>query len=112
MGAFDNLVSNAVKFCDDTKPVRTIKFTTQSAVRGDLVRTVCDNGVGFDLSLGKRIFEMFFRGHSGQVMGSGLGLYIAKKQVERLGGAICAVSCRNDTVFRVVIPDLAKGATP
>lgn len=49
--------------------------------------TVSDNGIGIAEEFQEKVFEMFFRG-SGESPGSGLGLYLAKKGVEKLHGEI------------------------
>jgi hypothetical protein len=55
----------------------------------------------------ERIFQMFFRAHSQQLLGNGLGLYLVKKHVEKIGGSIKVLSSREDTVFQIIIPNLS-----
>jgi signal transduction histidine kinase len=86
---FQNLIGNAVKFVpEDRMPEIEI-----SAVReGDSWRfEVADNGIGLELAHGERIFRMFQRLHTrDEYPGTGIGLAIAKKVVERHGGTIWA----------------------
>lgn len=102
-----NLISNSVKFYDSKKEKRWIKIATKYDIRNNLVITVSDNGVGFDAEYQERIFQMFFRAHSQQLLGNGLGLYLVKKHVEKIGGSIKVLSSREDTVFQIIIPNLS-----
>jgi len=87
-----NLLLNALKFRKpDQKPV--IRVTGQpTEVRGIQLR-VEDNGIGFDNMHKERIFKPFERLHGiDQCGGTGIGLAICKKVVERHGGSIAAES--------------------
>lgn len=83
---FQNLIANAIKFRREIPPVIHI-----SAVREDRfwVFSVQDNGIGFDTTFGDRIFTIFQRLHTRKdYPGTGMGLAICKKIVERHGGSI------------------------
>jgi PAS domain S-box-containing protein len=81
-----NLVGNAVKFRGGEKPRIHIGVRAQAA---DWVFSVRDNGIGIDPRFSEQIFEMFQRLHSiGTYVGSGVGLAICKKIVERHAGRI------------------------
>lgn len=83
---FQNFIANAIKFHGDEQPVVKI-----SAARKNLawVFSVQDNGIGIDPEFFERIFVIFQRLHErGAYGGSGIGLSIAKKIVERHGGKI------------------------
>ena len=80
-----NLLSNAIKFVpDDTQP--QIRIWTEN--RDDLVRLwVEDNGIGIEPQHQDRIFQVFERLHGNESYpGTGIGLAIVKKGIERLGG--------------------------
>jgi signal transduction histidine kinase len=81
-----NLVENAIKYQNYNCPEPFLKIKVSENEDGvDIV--VQDNGLGIQKSIQKRIFEMYFRGAS-DLKGSGLGLYLVKKGVEKLNGII------------------------
>jgi PAS domain S-box-containing protein len=100
---FQNLIGNAVKFRSDRAPRIGI-----AAERDDGMWkfSVADNGIGIDAKFAERIFQMFQRLHErGKYEGSGIGLAIAKKIIERHGGRIWFVSSLNQgTTFHFTLP--------
>jgi signal transduction histidine kinase len=86
-----NLVSNAVKF---VRPERVPHVRIHAVRSGALVRIVIeDNGVGIPLEAQSRIFNVFERLHSEEEFpGTGIGLAIVKKGLERMGGGIGVIS--------------------
>jgi len=87
--ALRNLVDNALKFSRDHP---TPALVVQAARVGDAVRlTVQDNGVGFDMKYHDRIFSIFQRLHRAEdYPGTGIGLAIVRKAVDRMGGRVWA----------------------
>jgi hypothetical protein len=83
--ALRNLIDNAIKFTRDTPaPWLEIKLC-ETADRALL--SVRDNGVGFDMKFHDRIFDIFQRLHpSDAYPGTGIGLAIVRKAMERMGG--------------------------
>jgi signal transduction histidine kinase len=72
---------------------------------GEGVISVTDNGMGFDQEYATRIFGIFKRLHSAEVPGSGIGLAICKRVVERHGGTIWAHSTEGQgSVFSFTLP--------
>ncbi len=66
---------------------------------------VTDNGVGIESHHIDKIFEMFYQG-SARSQGSGLGLYITKETISRLGGTIAVVSELGvQTSFDILLPN-------
>jgi light-regulated signal transduction histidine kinase (bacteriophytochrome) len=85
--ALFNLLENAWKYSSKTPDV-CIEFGC-SDEQGKKVFFVKDNGAGFDMTQAKRLFEPFQRLHSeNQFPGTGIGLAIASKVIQRHGGKI------------------------
>src|ERR1051325_5763627 len=89
----NNLIDNAVKYSKENVPP-FVKITTQSNGK-ELKIVIEDNGIGMNKETLKRIFERFYRAHTGNihnVKGFGLGLSYVKTMVEAHGGDITADS--------------------
>jgi PAS domain S-box-containing protein len=102
---FQNLIGNAIKFRKpDTRPV--IRISSARAERAAVI-TVADNGIGIQPKYFDRIFQMFQRLHTrSEYPGTGIGLALCKKIVERHGGRIGVVSTAGQgTMFSFTIPD-------
>ncbi len=85
----NNLLENAWKYTSGRQDAR-IEFGTNRQ-RGNLVCFVRDNGIGFDHKYAGKLFQPFQRLHtSGAYAGSGIGLAIARRVVQRHGGHIWA----------------------
>ena len=85
---FQNLIANALKFRQEgVAPVVTVGGATRPD--GRVAIEVRDNGIGFEEKYADRIFIVFQRLHGrGEYEGSGIGLAIVRKIVERHGGEI------------------------
>ncbi|HJW17136.1 MAG TPA: ATP-binding protein [Flavisolibacter sp.] len=105
---FQNLLSNALKYCNDGQPV-------QIEVSGNRIKEngmeyyqvqVKDNGIGFEQQYAETIFQLFTRLHGKQeYAGTGIGLSIVKKVVENHQGKIRAESKPGEgSVFTVLFP--------
>lgn len=100
----ENLVSNSIKYQDKSKAKPFIKVFFDKE-HGNNVITVEDNGLGIPEQYQGRVFEMFQRFHPHIAYGSGLGLYIIKKHVEKLHGHITLFSTEQGTKFVISIPE-------
>lgn len=83
---FQNLIGNAIKFCGEKTP----EVQVSAERKGDSwIFSVRDNGIGIDRDSADRIFVIFQRLHSRkEYEGTGIGLAICKRIVERHGGSI------------------------
>jgi PAS domain S-box-containing protein len=109
---FYNLINNSIKFAKaDTPPIITIisKIIVENN-KSFAIITVEDNGIGFDSHHAERIFETFSRLNSkDSYEGTGLGLSLCKKIVERHEGKISAVGSLNKGAsFIITLPLLQR----
>lgn len=84
-----NLISNAIKYRSEQAPRIRIEAKRDSS---NWVFSVSDNGRGFNPQFAERIFGLFQRLHTRDVEGTGMGLSIARRVVERHGGRMWAES--------------------
>lgn len=113
---FQNLIGNSLKFSrNDRKPfieitsefIRTKDFDSEVYPAGKYCRiSVKDNGIGFDEKYLDKIFIIFQRLHDrSSYEGTGIGLAIAKKIIEKHNGLITAGSNDgNGTTFTIILP--------
>ena len=100
----ENLLSNAIKYTPQGG-----KVTLSASTEGKMALIhVCDTGIGIPKAEIKSIFKSFFRASNAvnsQEMGSGLGLMLTQKLVEKLGGKLSFVSEEGKgTTFCVKLP--------
>lgn len=97
-----NMFDNAVFFQDKRK----MKVFLETRLSNDekLIVTIIDNGLGIPEDLQDKVFDMFFHG-AAKSGGTGLGLYMARKAIERLGGTIQLISGQpRNTIFEIILP--------
>lgn len=110
--AVQNLLFNAWKFTAG-RPVTEIEFGC-AARDGRLDCFIRDNGIGFKMEDAARIFEPFERLHSqAEFPGSGIGLAIVKRAIERHGGSVRVEAAEGrGATFHFSLPLTAPAGTP
>ena len=102
-----NLISNAIRYRSAEPPLIRINARRE---RGNWIFSVTDNGCGFDQEFAERIFGLFQRLHGREVEGTGMGLSISRKIVERHGGRIWAESKEGEgATFFFSLPATLEG---
>ena len=98
-----NLIDNALKYNQSELPQVQISAQVTS---NSLNLLIVDNGIGIDVSYQDEIFTQFTRLHSSDdYEGTGIGLAICKKIVEKLGGSIGVQSeVGNGSIFKISLP--------
>ncbi len=101
---FQNLIGNAIKFHGHDSPEIHINAVPENSRWKFSIR---DNGIGIDPAYKDRIFQVFQRLHARDAYeGTGIGLAIAKKIVERHGGRIWVESTVNEgATFYFTMPE-------
>lgn len=101
---FQNLIQNGIKFCKDRPPVVTVKEVENDGHTATIV--VSDNGIGIEPRFINQIFGAFRRLHNSEdYPGSGIGLAVVKKLVERHEGKIRVESAPGEgSHFYVSLP--------
>jgi PAS domain S-box-containing protein len=104
MQVFQNLIGNALKFRGEQPPQIHVGASQQN---GRWVLSVRDNGIGIEPQYYERIFQLFQRLHTRkEYPGTGIGLAICKRILERHGGAIWVESQPGEgSTFFFSIPD-------
>jgi len=100
---FQNLISNAIKFRAEKNPI--IKISAEKTDRHWIFK-IEDNGIGIDMRYKDQVFQIFSRLHAqDKYQGSGIGLSVCKKILERHGGQIWLESTpgRGTTIFFTIV---------
>lgn len=101
----NNLISNAIKYSDPQKETSFIHITIKLGPE-KISLVFKDNGIGIENNHIQKVFNMFFRATE-KNEGAGLGLYIVKEAVEKLGGKIELESqVGKGTIFKIELPNL------
>ena len=105
---FQNLISNAIKYHVPGRPPK-VRLSYRDEP-GQWVFVIEDNGIGIDAASHQRVFHMFQRlVTKDQYEGTGIGLAICKKVVDRLGGRIWIDSIPGQgTTFYVALPKVVE----
>jgi signal transduction histidine kinase len=103
--AMRNLVENALKYTRETKNPRIAVVCRRKD--GGVLLAVTDNGIGFEMQYHDHIFKLFQRLHrDDQYPGTGIGLALVRKAIERLGGRVFAQSKLGEgSTFTIELPN-------
>jgi two-component system CheB/CheR fusion protein len=102
MQLFQNLISNSIKYRGQETP--RVHVSAERDAKGWLF-AVRDNGMGIDPEDCERVFGMFKRLHGNEIPGTGLGLALCKKVIDRQGGRIWVESeAGHGATFKFTIP--------
>ncbi|MDQ5986256.1 MAG: Adaptive-response sensory-kinase SasA [Syntrophus sp. SKADARSKE-3] len=103
-----NLFSNAVKFTKERSRA-AIELSGRDSGNGDVIYTVKDNGIGFDMQYHDKLFGVFERLHPEEYEGTGVGLAIVQRIINRHGGHIWAESAEGGgSAFHFSLPAKAS----
>lgn len=109
----NNIIGNAIKYKhpDREKHKVSVKIETKPEI---VKITVGDTGIGIDAEHLDKIFKMFYRAQiTNNKQGSGLGLFIVKESLNKVGGDITVSSVMNEgTSFEITIPNKISQYTP
>ena len=100
---FSNLISNAIKYRDASKPKCTLFISASPSAYSTQIDFI-DNGIGIHPTHHSKILDMFYRAHETSI-GSGLGLYITQETLATLGGALQFTSeVGKGSTFSITLP--------
>ena len=101
---FQNLIENAIKYRSEAPPRIQIRVRPGP---DEFTFSVADNGIGIAEEYHSKIFVAFQRLHGKEIPGTGIGLAICKRVVERYGGRIWLESKQSEgTTFYFTVPAL------
>jgi signal transduction histidine kinase len=95
-----NIIGNSIKY--RRKDIDALVKLTLTRSQGKLIIVISDNGEGIDRKHLDQVFTMFFRGTTSSV-GTGLGLYICKEIVSKLGGQLLVDSILGEGTTMTII---------
>jgi two-component system, sensor histidine kinase and response regulator len=101
-----NLVSNAIKYQNPDATEQKVHVKVKTSVQHVHI-TISDNGIGILQEHMEEIFKMFFRTYNAKnTQGTGIGLYIVKEALEKIGGIINVESTPLiGTSFHITVPN-------
>ncbi|MBK5262028.1 MAG: ATP-binding protein, partial [Peptostreptococcaceae bacterium] len=99
--AIYNILTNAYKYTNPGGNVRISYIVNE----GNLILKIQDTGIGIKEEDLEKIFTAYYRSAAAATKGEGIGLYIAKENIERLNGTISVTSKKNaGSTFIIKVP--------
>ena len=101
--AISNLIDNAIKYGDENIQISVVQSEIQIEI------TVENDGIGIDKTHRDKIFDQFYRipkGNVHDVKGFGIGLYYAKKIIEKHEGTLELIPNSSLTIFKITLPNV------
>lgn len=100
--AFNNFIENAVKYNREGGTI-TVGYRRENRL---LAVSIADTGIGITEKSLQKLFTPYFRGDVGrEIQGTGLGLYMTKRLIEKMGGTVTVASVKEKgTTFTVRLP--------
>jgi two-component system, sensor histidine kinase and response regulator len=101
-----NLISNAIKYQNPEAPEQKVNVSVKADAQHAVI-TISDNGIGILQEHLEKIFKMFFRTYNAKnTQGTGIGLFIVKEALEKIGGTINVESTPLiGTSFKITVPN-------
>lgn len=106
--ALINILDNAIEACIENSEILVpeIRMTVQR-IQNEIQFTITDNGSGIKKEKISHLFDLFYSSKGGQ--GTGIGLFITKKAIQKHGGTISVKSTPNQgTTFEIFIPQVPE----
>jgi signal transduction histidine kinase len=98
---FQNMIENAFKYRDPTKNPPMLDISIISDKQKTKIEFK-DNGLGIDAELKDKVFDMFFKANE-QSSGTGLGLYLVKLSIQKMGGHLYLQTAKGEgSLFTIV----------
>ncbi len=105
--ALSNLIDNALKFSRESEHPRIV--IESSTTESHYIVQIRDNGIGFNPAYREKIFEIFNRLHASGYEGTGIGLALVRKAVQRMNGEVWANSVQGQGATFYISLRLATG---
>lgn len=101
--ALEQLIQNAITYTTPTSASNQVRIYAKVSedARWMLIK-IEDNGIGIEPDMKDRIFELFFV--ATERHGAGIGLYLARTALERIGSAVLVTRLKKPTVFEIRVP--------
>ncbi|MDH5366257.1 MAG: hybrid sensor histidine kinase/response regulator [Cyclobacteriaceae bacterium] len=106
--SLNNMVENSVNYTYPKRPCKIKIIAENDSKNNNILINVVDNGKGINNEMMDHVFNMFFRGDESS-QGNGLGLYVVKMAINKLGGSVKIKNSSDEgTHFIITLPNEPK----